>query len=914
MADSRLNFILSGRDNLSRVLDRAGDSARQLGRRLLVAQIEGSAAINRLADTSSNRLAGMQRDSDAGGKAVEALKKTFLSLAPAAIPAAAGIAGALAPVVAGTGAAALAAAAYGAALGPQIAALKEAAEAETKYTDAVEKSGAGSKEAATAQNDYARAMAKLPPETRLAAAQLSVLKDEYDGWSDSLARDTMGPVVKGLSLFTGLLPKATGLVRGTSGELDRMVTIAGGAMATPGFDSMVGRFEGFAVGTLRKVNDGIVSLVRNGDSGKVGSNVREFMDFAQAQGPTVRKVLVDIGGAVLNVLRAGADTGVGLLQLVSVFASVIAAVPPGAISLFLQLAVALKVVKLAALGLAAGRTALAAFGVTLVAMQAAAAGAPGRLAAVGAAIGSLSRAAKIALIGTGIGLLVVAISELSQMGRSAPPDVDKLTSSLQRFAETGKVSGEAARVFGSDLSKLGQSLRELSRPSNLAGFQQWATQLIGMDSTPVKEAKENLDGADKALAALVQGGKADLARAAFDRLAAGMQKQGLTADELRSQMDDYDTALANVRTEQQMAAQSLGLFGAQSQQVQQKLNAQKQSADGLRQSIQALNDTNRSALGGQIGFEAALDATTAAIKGNSTALSMSGNSLNLTTEKSRTAASALNDLAAKTDEAAAQARANGASWNTVNAIYARGREALIRSADAMGLTRDQARRLADQILKTPDKTARLRGNLQDLEAKLASAKRQLGSVPDSRKAAIKAQITDLQNKVAAAKRALAQVQSKTVTITAHYRKDGASFLGASGRYAEGGLVRFASGGPVGYPGGGAVRGPGTGTSDSIMAMVSNGEFVVRAAAVARYGLGLFEALNSERLGTRRAARPVSAGRSATVSAPRASTPQQVTITVNIHGATDPIATARETRRELLKLKRGHGLNVELGVG
>ncbi len=50
-----------------------------------------------------------------------------------------------------------------------------------------------------------------------------------------------------------------------------------------------------------------------------------------------------------------------------------------------------------------------------------------------------------------------------------------------------------------------------------------------------------------------------------------------------------------------------------------------------------------------------------------------------------------------------------------------------------------------------------------------------------------------------------------------------------------------------YANGGMVRGPGTGTSDSILARLSNGEFVMRAAAVRRYGIGLLEGLNGLRL-------------------------------------------------------------------
>ncbi|MGM7646556.1 hypothetical protein ACSVDM_16775 [Nocardia sp. JW2] len=49
--------------------------------------------------------------------------------------------------------------------------------------------------------------------------------------------------------------------------------------------------------------------------------------------------------------------------------------------------------------------------------------------------------------------------------------------------------------------------------------------------------------------------------------------------------------------------------------------------------------------------------------------------------------------------------------------------------------------------------------------------------------------------------------------------------------------------PAGYAGGGTVRGAGTGTSDSILARLSNGEFVVNAAATSN-ALPLLEAINA----------------------------------------------------------------------
>lgn len=51
----------------------------------------------------------------------------------------------------------------------------------------------------------------------------------------------------------------------------------------------------------------------------------------------------------------------------------------------------------------------------------------------------------------------------------------------------------------------------------------------------------------------------------------------------------------------------------------------------------------------------------------------------------------------------------------------------------------------------------------------------------------------------------------------------------------------------GFATGGRVRGPGTGTSDSIPAWLSDGEFVIRASAVKKYGAGFFAALNNMRM-------------------------------------------------------------------
>ncbi|WP_448319227.1 hypothetical protein [Streptomyces sp. CO7] len=139
------------------------------------------------------------------------------------------------------------------------------------------------------------------------------------------------------------------------------------------------------------------------------------------------------------------------------------------------------------------------------------------------------------------------------------------------------------------------------------------------------------------------------------------------------------------------------------------------------------------------------------------------------------------------------------------------------------------------------KTSRVKGNIADLEAKLDSSKKQLKSVPDSRKAQVRADINQLSKQVADARRLLASLQNRTVTITAVRRTVNKSADGGPvGRMAAGGRVQA-------FPYGGAVFGAGTGTSDSIPTWLSNGEFVIRAASVRKYGLTLMDAINEGRL-------------------------------------------------------------------
>ncbi|MFI1889812.1 phage tail protein [Streptomyces jumonjinensis] len=756
---------------------------------------DGMTELDAIVGTLTGRLGGLRAGlgqlpgvTVRSGDGMQGLRAAAISLSPALIP----IAAAGAPIAAGLGAATVATIGFGLAIGGQISKISKASEAQKAYEKALREHGRGSEQAAKADQEYQRTLADMPPATRRAAAALSLMKDEYKAWTDALSADTMPVATKSFAAFGALLPRLSPLVRGTSAELDRLMTVMAGGIQSSGFERFMESFAGFAEGALAKATDGLISFSQAMAGGAGSGAFAEFMAYAREVGPAVGETLGNLAQAMVHLVASASELGVSVLSAVNALAGLVNAIPGDAIATFLQFALAFKAVQLAAAGFAAVGGLMAAFRTQVMAAGTAAIGASGAMGTLAAAFGALSRGAKLALIGSGIGLLVVALTELSEIGQKAPVDLEKMTSSVARLGRDGKLGGEAARMLGKDFGLLEESVRTLTRPSNRQALQQFLIGWTGWDSTPVKESKKHIDALDKSLAELVRGGNADLAEAAFKR--AGKSLGNLTPKELRSKLDDYKNALADARLEAELTADAMGLFGQQALEVQGKLDAQKASADGLRQAITALNDVHRAGLEGQSGFEAAIDAMGKAARKNAGSLRMLNGELDLTSEKARTSESAMRDVAAKTEEYANAARASGSSWEKVNGIYERGRSQLLKQAEAFGLSKSQARSYVNSILEIPkDRTTRIKMRSEDAIAGLNSFIAAVRRAPNAKSVTVRALTKDAINQLeglgytvkrlpdgrfkvtaetgtamanlGAVKRARDAIQSKSITIT-----------------------------------------------------------------------------------------------------------------------------------------------------
>jgi hypothetical protein len=683
-------------------LDDTAQLRRQVSRAARRAETGQTIRIRVTADTSglttTTTTAGTTAAAAAAASSGASLKG-LLTLLPALVPLTAGLTANLGAVAAQAGTATVALGAYGVALGGQISELSAASEAHKSYRQAVSDSGAGSAEAATAQLEYQKQLSRLTPATQSALISLGQLKSTYSSWSDELSQFTMAPVEKGFVVLKEILPKLTPLVKSTSRELDRLVTVAGGGVTTPGFDAMFDRFSEYGDGVIRDITDSIIHLFRTISDGSVDDGaIGSVLDYMRENGPAAREAINDIGDAIGNIIEAGSLAGPVMLTLVSAAARLVAALPPEAVAIILQTAAALKLLTLAGAGAAAVATRIGALRTAIMGLAAASTAAGGGLAGLRAAFLSLGTAAKASIIVAGIAAAAFAIGKLMDMGREAPPNIDKLTTSLGKLGLSGKVGGELARGFGKDLDGLYEKVRNITDPSVIDNIQNGLVKVfsLGMaDSTPSQEAREWLDSIDEGLTNLVRDGKADVAAAAYERLKKAYAADGKDVSELTGQMDSYKSALEDLKFEQELAAASMGIFGQAAMDVQAKLNAQKTAADGLRQSLLALNETNRSAYDAEIGFEQAMDDLTAAFKEN-------GNTLDLNTEAGRKNGQAMSAAAKSQDEMIAAGLAAGESMESMAGKSDKLRESMLTLAtQAFDGNRQKAVEYVNTLLGTP---------------------------------------------------------------------------------------------------------------------------------------------------------------------------------------------------------------------
>ncbi len=435
---------------------------------------------------------------------------------------------------------------------------------------------------------------------------------------------------------------------------------------------------------------------------------------------------------------------------------------------------------------------------------------------------ALTRVGKAAGVATGLLALGAALTAVAQASDEPVPGLEATTRALLDLnAAQGTKSlddlFESIDDGKAGLSDFGDAVDRVFNKTASQQITDWGDQSIGAlvgVTGDLEKTKDVFDNVGQSLAVLVDSGDAEGAAALFDQMAVAALEQSVSTEELLTLLPAYREALARQDNTQQLAATSAESMAAQLAGLAPVTDSATEALDVLDNTIKRLTGQAFEVEIATVAYEAALDSLTASVAEN-------GTSLDLSTDAGRANAAALQD---QTTKAAGliQAMANqGATADVLAAKTGVLRQQLYDTAIAAGFSKDEANRYAS-VLDTIPSVVQSEFLTPGLNAALSAAQ------------ALDRQLLALNR----------TTTTRIQTITS-----------AGGN----------TGG--GYATGGYVQGPGTTTSDSIPALLSNKEYVINAAAVARYGKGFFDQVNAMRFAdggyvSRSMAPPVTSARGA----------------------------------------------------
>jgi hypothetical protein len=455
-----------------------------------------------------------------------------------------------------------------------------------------------------------------------------------------------------------------------------------------------------------------------------------------------------------------------------------------------------------------------------------------------------------------------------------------MTQSMLEFLDTGQVAGGLAQVVGKDFGELARQL-ELMDKNRAVEF----VNPFGESFVEIQEAREAVESMDRALSGLVGSGAGDAAAQMFAQIAA--HAGDLSESELQARFPQYAEALAQLDVQAQLAADSTGatkdaIVGA-SEAAGQAFTGMQAFAEGLGLSEEAAAAlTERTQVWADVLAEfvtplgayqqllqdkqdaerETAEATAAATKSQtdswedyagSVAVSIgeylgelekqvqaqvkwSSNMLQLS---SRVSEGTLDELAKMGPEGAPLVAelvdASDAELARLEAVFA------ARSSAAAGAFAEQLT-LAQPVLTAVAQRAG-QATADALAAELAAGRTTVAQIAAQYGVSVSGGIIPpaqaARAELARVARGLEGLDGSNVDITIRtlYRS-----IGTPGALTPR-VIGVGGGIQEKHADGGYISGPGGPRDDLIPALLSNGEYVLRADAVKRLGVPMLDALN-----------------------------------------------------------------------
>ncbi|WP_436702413.1 phage tail tape measure protein [Nocardioides sp. BYT-33-1] len=464
--------------------------------------------------------------------------------------------------------------------------------------------------------------------------------------------------------------------------------------------------------------------------------------------------------------------------------------------------------------------------------------------AKGALRGVISAGAGLATVATSATLLQTAFESLFDLRLEG----GTLTRDLEALS-----NGQVTQNF-EDLYHTFQDIDDLwmAKANPIGWVSNW-------DPTGAETAQKNIEDIDAALAGMVEGGNAEKAAKAWSELQKIGKDAGKSTKELIDLFPEYGTALANAEVESGKAAGATRDLGAAGETTAGQLSLTDEQ-------LKTITDNANEAAGSFVNLAAGITDGKFSFEDWVSSLEDAGQAIKDLRVNSREA------LENGVDEGVVQELKNMGTEGALQLKY------LATASEAeVERTNKALRKIANQTAKSVEQdVANAQAGLEDVGASVdaldgAKAEPHIGASTaafeggkkkvdralaalnkDKAEPSIDLNDGAFQSAREAASRQLTDLtKPRTVPITASVDLSGAwarlnSFFGAASR---GPSVSSANAAEKKRAFGGLVTGPGGPTDDLIPTWLSNREYVIKASAVEKYGVGFFDAVNAERLAT-----------------------------------------------------------------
>ncbi|MEV5819306.1 hypothetical protein AB0L22_09035 [Micromonospora haikouensis] len=567
---------------------------------------------------------------------------------------------------------------------------------------------------------------------------------------------------------------------------------------------------GNVISAVNNQNSAIVGTARAldayMDSGRGAEDIAGIVDTLTAAYEGMAEVLGPLAGIARDAL-ADPGTRDGLATMFDILATGSAALRV-VFDLFQGLPDPIQSVVVAAiaLGVVAQKTTTG-----IAAMGVAAQGAAAKMAAMGPA--GQKAATGMTGLASAAGKAVTALVALQLAGvvfdSFVDPiaDVDRLTKSVEEFAETGRATGELTRVFGDNLEglnlsaetagdkwfpNLGRSIESLLPPAKSLN------ELIYGDS--FTGGKERIQALDSAVAqyAKTTNNTAGV-NAAWNRI---LSASGLDAGELAKIMPQTVGQMERLNGAANSGAGSLAALEARAKTLTGGLQGAVTSGRDLIDVFNELNGAAISSAEAEIKAEESVDRLSAALKENGRALNKQGTDFNIANEKGRENKQLTLDMIQAAAEAAQKRFEETGSVEQAAGVYDKYIEALRKTLHGAKLTDEQIDALIERYGMMPPAvtTPVTAPGATTAASQVGGVLYQIRQLPNGKVVLIGAKTAQAMADMRAAKAVLQSFRDRSFTIT--------------------GQVRWTSSGNLKVPGGTQLR--RWGGIDQPVAMASGG--------------------------------------------------------------------------------------------